>query len=185
MSSAQAPQADAPWTPLALASLPTLPPLRLAVVGHVEVVSFVQVEALPKAGEILRARHFHELPAGGGAVVAVQMARLLGTPVPFFTALGRDAIGERAAAQLQDLGLELHVSWQEAPTRRAITFVDGEGERTITVIVRSPLASTKLMPRRVGASRQATCSSNPRASSRCAASCPKRSRPRAVKKGTR
>jgi ribokinase len=126
--------ADLSAVPLPLEQLPPLPSLRLAVLGHVEVVSFVQVEALPKAGEILRARHFHEVAAGGGAVVAVQLARLLGTPVPFFTALGRDAAGERAAAQLRDLGLELHVSWQQAPTRRAITFVDGDGERTITVI---------------------------------------------------
>lgn len=126
--------ADLNLVPLPLEQLPPLPSLRLAVLGHVEVVSFVEVGALPRAGEILRAHHFHEVPAGGGAVVAVQMARLLGAPVPFFTALGRDAVGERAAAQLQDLGLELHVSWQDAPTRRAITFVDGEGERTITVI---------------------------------------------------
>lgn len=126
--------ADLNAVPLPLEQLPPLPPLRLAVLGHVEVVSFVEVEALPRAGEILRARHFHEVPAGGGAVVAVQLARLLGAPVPFFTALGRDAAGERAAEQLQELGLELQVSWQQAPTRRAITFVDGDGERTITVI---------------------------------------------------
>lgn len=127
-------EADLAAVPLPLEALPPLPPLRLAVLGHVELVSFVGVDALPEPGEILRAHHFHELPAGGGAVVAVQMARLLGTPVDFFTALGRDAAGERAAADLRALGLELHVAWRDAPTRRAITFVDGQGERTITVI---------------------------------------------------
>ncbi len=120
--------------PLPLAQLPPLGPLQLAVVGHVELVSFVGVSHLPAAGEILRADDFHECAAGGGAVVAVQLARLLGRPVPFFTALGRDASGERAVAELTALGLELQVAWREAPTRRAITFVDGEGERTITVI---------------------------------------------------
>ena len=120
--------------PIPLQQLPALAPLRLAVLGHVEMVSFVEVSHLPVAGEILRARDCHECAAGGGAVVAVQLARLLGRPVPFFTALGRDAVGERAAAELTDLGLDLHVAWRDQPTRRAITFVDGDGERTITVI---------------------------------------------------
>ena len=115
-------------------TLPPLPPLRLAVVGHVEVVSFLAVDVLPAAGLIGRAERFLEEPAGGGAVVAVQLARLLGQPVPFFTALGRDAIGERAAERLMQLGLELHVAWREAPTRRGVSFVDGHGDRSITVI---------------------------------------------------
>ena len=125
---------DLATVPIPLAQLPPLGPLQLAVVGHVELVSFVAVSHLPQAGEILRATDFHECAAGGGAVVAVQLARLLGRPVPFFTALGRDAGGELAAAELTALGLELQVAWRDGPSRRAITFVDGDGERTITVI---------------------------------------------------
>ncbi len=123
-----------PLVPLPLESLPDLPPLALAVVGHVEMVSFVGVDLLPAAGEILHADDFCELPAGGGAVVAVQMARLTGERIPFFTALGDDPLGHRAAEELAGLGLELHIAWREAPTRRGITFIDGGGERTITVI---------------------------------------------------
>jgi len=113
----------------------------------VEVVRFVEVPQLPRPGEIVRASHVHEVPAGGGAVVAVQLARLLGQPVPFFTSLGRDAAGERAAADLTDLGLELHVAWREdTPTREAITYIDAAGERTITVIGErlSPIAADPL-----------------------------------------
>ncbi len=117
-----------------LPPLPPLPSLRLAVVGHVEWVSFVVVEHLPSAGQIQHALETLEQPAGGGAVVAAQFARLTNQPVAFFTALGRDALGERAAAELRAMGLELHVAWREAPTRRAITFVEASGERTITVI---------------------------------------------------
>jgi len=120
--------------PLPLESLPPLPHLNLAVVGHVEMVSFVEVAQLPSAGSITAAHAFHQCPAGGGAVTAVQLARLTGQQVKFFTALGRDGIGEQAARELTALGLELHVAWREAPTRQAITFIDGEGERTITVI---------------------------------------------------
>lgn len=119
------------WSPDAL---PHLPPLHLAVVGHVEWVTFLAVDALPAAGRIGHARRALEEPAGGGAVVAVQLARLLGRPVPFFTSLGRDAIGERAAQRLVELGLDLHVAWRDTPTRRAISFVDGHGDRSITVI---------------------------------------------------
>jgi ribokinase len=123
-----------PLVPLPLHVLPPLPPLALAVVGHVEMVSFIGVAHLPAAGEILHADDFCELPAGGGAVVAVQMARLTGQRIPFFTALGDDALGRRAAEELEGLGLELHIAWREAPTRRGITFIDAGGERTITVI---------------------------------------------------
>ncbi|MCP9935268.1 ribokinase [Cyanobium sp. Candia 9D4] len=123
-----------PLVPLPLEELPELPPLALAVVGHVEMVSFIGVDHLPAAGEILHAEDFCELPAGGGAVVAVQMARLTGARVPFFTALGEDALGRRAAEELEALGLELHIAWRAAPTRRGLTFIDAAGERTITVI---------------------------------------------------
>jgi ribokinase len=121
-----------PLVPLPL--LPPLPPLTLAVVGHVEVVTFLRVAEIPAAGAICKAREGMEVPAGGGAVVAVQMARLTGRPVAFFTALGRDRTGEQAASDLEALGLELHVAWRDAPTRKGVTWVDDQGERTITVL---------------------------------------------------
>ena len=115
-------------------ALPPMPPLQLAVVGHVEWVTFLAVDSLPAAGQIGHSHRELKEPAGGGAVVAVQLARLLGRPVPFFTSLGRDAIGERAAHRLAELGLDLHVGWRDRPTRRAISYVDGHGDRSITVI---------------------------------------------------
>lgn len=131
---ADRPLASAPLEPLPLGALPPLPPLDLAVVGHVEWVNFVGVDHLPLAGEIQRASHSQDLAAGGGAVIAVQLAKLTGQRIPFFTALGRDRIGELAAEQLQGLGLDVQVAWREAPSRRAVTFIDSSGERTITVI---------------------------------------------------
>lgn len=126
---------DPPRQPLIpLERLPALPPLRLAVVGHVEVVTFLRVGELPRAGAICRASAGLDLPAGGGAVVAVQLAKLTGAPVTFFTALGRDRLGEQAAADLAALGLELRVAWRDAPTRRGVSWVDDRGERTITVL---------------------------------------------------
>jgi len=77
----------------AMAIDPALAQLELAVVGHMEWVSFVAVEQLPAAGVVQHARAFREEPAGAGAVAAVQLARLTGRRVRFFTALGRDARG--------------------------------------------------------------------------------------------
>ncbi|MED5469986.1 MAG: ribokinase, partial [Cyanobacteriota bacterium] len=51
--------------------LPDLPKLKLAVVGHVEWVTFLSTDQLPQPGVISHAGHSFEEPAGGGAVVAV------------------------------------------------------------------------------------------------------------------
>ena len=117
-----------------MSSTSALPPLRLAVVGHVEWVEFLAVDQLPRPGAIGHALRSLQEPAGGGAVVAVQMARLQQQPVQFFTALGRDSIGEACVKRLEHLGLEVHVAWRETPTRRGLSMVDDEGDRAITVI---------------------------------------------------
>jgi ribokinase len=107
--------------------------MRVAVVGHVEWVEFLRVPEVPKAGEIVHVLEAWAEPAGGGAVAAVQLCKLAGG-TDFFTALGDDEIGRRAAEQLSALGLRLQVAWRHEPQRRAVTFVDGRGERTIVVI---------------------------------------------------
>jgi ribokinase len=107
--------------------------MRVAVVGHVEWVEFLRVAEVPKAGEIVHVLEAWAEPAGGGAVAAVQLCKLAGG-ADFFTALGDDEIGRRAAEQLSALGPRLHVAWRDEPQRRAVTFVDGRGERTIVVI---------------------------------------------------
>ena len=71
-------------------------------------------------------------PAGGGAVVARQLALLAGR-CEFFTALGDDDLGRDAARRLAALGIDVHVQWGGA-TRRAWTHIDARGERTITVL---------------------------------------------------
>ena len=99
-----------------------------------EWVTFLDVDALPQPGCISRASRSLEEPAGAGAVVAVQLARLTGRPVLFFTALGRDAIGERSVQRLKELGVEPVVAWRDGPSRRGISLMDPGGDRAITVI---------------------------------------------------
>lgn len=107
--------------------------MRIAVVGHVEWVEFARVERVPVAGEIVEAREGWEEAAGGGAVAAVQMAKLAGEAT-FFTAFGDDERGHHAREQLTALGLRVEATMRERPQRRALTFLDRDGERTITVL---------------------------------------------------
>jgi ribokinase len=114
--------------------------MRIAVVGHVEWVEFARVESVPRPGDIAHALETWEEPAGGGAVAAVQLARLAGT-CQLFTALGSDELGRRSRAELTRHGVGVRAIPETEKTRRAFTFVDDAGERTITVL------GQKLRPR--------------------------------------
>jgi ribokinase len=70
---------------------------------------------------------------GGGAVAAIQLLKLAGEAT-FFTALGEDHLGHRAESDLRSMGLRVETTFRPTPQRRALTFTDTAGERTITVI---------------------------------------------------
>jgi ribokinase len=107
--------------------------MRTAVVGHVEWIEFARVERVPTAGEIVHALDTWEEPGGGGAVAAVQLARLAGDCL-FLTALGDDELGHRAERELTKLGVRVEAVWRHQPQRRAFVFTDAHAERTITVM---------------------------------------------------
>jgi ribokinase len=107
--------------------------LRVAVVGHVEWVDFARVERLPKRGEIMQASEWWSEPAGGGAVSAAQLARLAGRST-LYTAFGSGGLGEQARTRLEALGVRVEAVARDEPQRRGFTFVDAEGERTITIV---------------------------------------------------
>jgi ribokinase len=114
--------------------------VHVAVVGHVEWVEFARVSAMPRAGEIVHATETWCQAAGGGAVAAVQLARLAGEAT-LFTALGGDELGRRARTELEAAGVRVESDRHAEPQRRAFTHVDETGERTITVL------GEKLRPR--------------------------------------
>ena len=107
--------------------------MRTAVVGHIEWIEFGRVDHVPKAGEIVHATEWWEEPAGGGAVAAVQLHKLSGD-CTFLTALGTDAVGERAHLELESLGPRVEAAKRKEPTRRGVTFIDATGERSITTL---------------------------------------------------
>jgi ribokinase len=106
---------------------------RVAVVGHVEWVDFVPVGRFPRPGEIVHAHGAFARAGGGGAVVAVALARL-GAEVDFFCALGDDRLGHDADERLRGHRVCTQVAWRPEPTRRAVTLLDGAGERTIITL---------------------------------------------------
>jgi len=107
--------------------------VRAAVVGHVEWVRFAQVERVPEPGDIVTATDTWEEPAGGGAVAVGELVRL-GADVDFFVAVGNDELGTQALAALKELGCRVHAAVRDEPQRRAFTYLDQDGERTITLM---------------------------------------------------
>lgn len=107
---------------------------RIAVVGHVEWVTFLRVARLPERGEIVPAERVRT-GAAGGAVVAAAILAETGAEVAFFGAVGDDELGRRAAAELRSRGIAAHLALRAThPTREAITLLDRGGERTIITV---------------------------------------------------
>jgi len=118
---------------------------HIGVVGHIEWIDFVSVPHLPVHGKILHADSAFVRAGGGGAVAASVLAEL-GAEVDFYCALGRDADGRAAVAELEGRGVRVHVAWRDQPTRRAVTFLEPGGERTIITLGErlQPLGSDEL-----------------------------------------
>jgi len=113
--------------------------VRCAVVGHLEWVEFARVERMPESGDIAHAEEVWQEVGGGGAVAAVQMAKLAGE-CTLVTVVGADDLGRRACRQLEAHGVTVLAAVRGA-TRRAFVHIDEVGERTITVL------GDKLRPR--------------------------------------
>jgi ribokinase len=107
--------------------------MRVAVVGHCEWVEFAPVETVPTPGEIAHVPKTWEEAAGGGAVAAVQLARLAGECL-FYTALGDDDLGHATKRRLEELGVRIEAAWRDEPQRRGFVYLDASGERTITTV---------------------------------------------------
>ncbi|MEX0815983.1 MAG: PfkB family carbohydrate kinase [Gaiellales bacterium] len=107
--------------------------MRVAVCGHVEWIEFVPVERVPRQGEIVHAAESWGEAAGGGGVAAVQLTRLAGA-CTLFTAFGDDHLGRVCRSELERFGVRVEAAVRPEPQRHGFTFLDSEGERTITVI---------------------------------------------------
>jgi ribokinase len=106
---------------------------RVAVIGHVEWITFARVEQVPTAGGIAHASETWSGAGGGGGVAARQLAKLAGW-CDFFLALGDDDVGERAREELVADGVHVHAATRATSTREGICLIDPSGERTILTL---------------------------------------------------
>jgi ribokinase len=107
---------------------------RVIVVGSVNVDAVVQAEHLPAPGETVLGGTFAQFAGGKGGNQAVAAARL-GVPTWFVGAVGDDAFGTEARAQLEadDVHLEGLVTVPGIATGLATIIVDAAGENLIAV----------------------------------------------------
>ena len=104
--------------------------VRLAVIGHVEWVTFARAPFVPKAGQIVHLTDPVDQVGAGGSVSAIALARM-GAEVDFFTALGPDV---PAAELLESFGVRVHAAQRDHPQTRVLALVDPAGERTLYVV---------------------------------------------------
>lgn len=117
-------------------------PVRLTVVGSINLDLVARAERLPRPGETVSGATFARIPGGKGANQAVAAARL-GASVRLIGCVGRDSYAEEALAGLRAAGVELAVRETDAPTGVALIAVDSAGENTIVV---APGANLELAP---------------------------------------
>jgi ribokinase len=108
-------------------------PPRIAVVGHVEFVTFAEADRPIVGGDILHLVEPFSVPAGGGAVSAVVLARN-GAEVLFLTALGDDHVGDESLRLLRGAGIDVRAARRPRPHTTALTVIDPARERTIFVV---------------------------------------------------
>ena len=107
--------------------------LRVAVVGHVEWITFARVEQVPAAGGIAHASETWTGAGGGGGVAARQLAKLAGS-CDLFAAFGEDEVADRAREELVADGVRVYAETRPQATRQAVCLIDPSGERTITTL---------------------------------------------------
>lgn len=122
-------------------------PLRIVVVGSVNLDLVASGVRLPRPGETVTGAKFARHPGGKGANQALA-ARRLGAHVSLIGRVGRGPFATEALALLRAAGVELTQCGidESAPTGVALIVVSEQGENQIVV---APGANAKLTPEHV------------------------------------
>jgi len=119
-------------------------PVRLTVIGSVNLDLVAQAERLPAPGETVTGATFATYPGGKGANQALAAQRL-GASVALVARVGNDANAAAALVLLEVGGVNLAAVTRDAtaPTGVALIAVDQHGENHIVV---APGANARLVP---------------------------------------
>jgi len=119
-------------------------PVRLTVVGSINLDLVARTERLPRPGETVTGATFSQIPGGKGANQAVAAARL-GAEVTLVGCVGNDEFAELALVELVAAGVDLSrlKRTDAAATGVALITVDAAGENEIVV---APGANSELHP---------------------------------------
>jgi ribokinase len=119
---------------------------QVIVVGSVNADYTVRIGHLPQPGETVTGGRLEILPGGKGGNQAHAAARL-GARVTLVAAVGEDATGEQALADLQAAGIDTSGLVRDpGPSGVAVILVDAAGENMIAV---APGANERLTAGRV------------------------------------
>jgi ribokinase len=120
-----------------------VPPVRLTVVGSINLDLVARAERLPRPGETVTGATFTRMPGGKGANQAVAAARL-GADVELIACVGDDEHAQLALVELQKAGVRLdRLKRVQGPTGVALITVDAAGDNEIVV---APGANLELRP---------------------------------------
>jgi ribokinase len=118
-------------------------PLRVLVVGSLNMDLIVRVPHLPRPGETIVGEDLLRAPGGKGANQAVAAARL-GASVAMVGRVGHDAFGRELSRGLREAGVATRwVRGADRPTGAALIVVDARGQNSIAV---APGANQTLLP---------------------------------------
>jgi ribokinase len=110
-------------------------PLRIVVVGSINMDLVARVPRLPRPGETVQGSTFSQMPGGKGANQAVAAA-LLGADVTMIGRVGDDVFGQQLVAALVGRGVRTeHVQiTPNCPSGLALIGVEDCGQNVITLI---------------------------------------------------
>ena len=116
--------------------------VRLAVIGHVEWVTFARAPFVPAAGEIVHLEDPFSQPREA-VRRPPSRSRRMGADVTFYTALGNDG---RSRPVLEEHGVRVEAAMRDRPQTEVLALSDPAGERTLYVIGENdaPLAGDPL-----------------------------------------
>ena len=116
---------------------------KIVIIGSANLDLTARVRTLPKPGETVGGGILIQANGGKGANQAVAAARL-GADVTLLTSLGKDASGEKLAADFVKEGIDTSkIKFSHIPTGTALIFVDDNAENCIAV---APGSNNDLLP---------------------------------------